>query len=251
MKTKLIMLTVVLTIFLEARDNPFAKYEEETGRMFELNETPKNLEEMQEAEYIKKVQQEINQQVTTQTPTKTPTQTTKQPVKQAEKTYSKKEVDSLIQKTKQQSEQKTKELVKKELSNVKKEPEQIVYVKPRADVESDGKTTTSSNDGGTSGAKNILPFLNVEISDDKLVIKSEHTMFKKFTINKENKLALDYRAKVSFTTKRENINSKNFKNIVVGNHQKGGYYRVAIELGDKPSKYNVDVASGTVTISLK
>ncbi|WP_418187496.1 AMIN domain-containing protein [Aliarcobacter lanthieri] len=139
-------------------------------------------------------------------------------------------------------------MVKKELANVKKEPEQIVYVKPRADVETDGKTTTLPSD---NGIRNILPFLNIEISDDKLIIKSEHTMFKKFSIDKENKLALDYRAKVSFTTKRENINSKNFKNIVVGNHQKGGYYRVAVELGNKPSKYSVDVKSGTVTISLK
>ncbi|RBQ26519.1 MULTISPECIES: AMIN domain-containing protein [Arcobacteraceae] len=245
MKTKLIMLTLILTVFLEARDNPFEKYEEETGRMFEVNETPKTLEEIQEAEYIKKVQQEINQQsITTQTSTKSTTQT----VKPVEKIYSKKEVDSLIQKTKQQNEQKAKELVKKELANVKKEPEQIVYVKPRADVETDGKTTTLSSD---NGIKNILPFLNIEISDDKLIIKSEHTMFKKFSIDKENKLALDYRAKVSFTTKRENINSKNFKNIVIGNHQKGGYYRVAVELGNKPSKYSVDVKSGTVTISLK
>ncbi|MFV7790663.1 hypothetical protein ACNO6Z_07345 [Aliarcobacter lanthieri] len=245
MKTKLIMLTLILTVFVEARDNPFAKYEEETGRMFEVNETPKTLEEMQEAEYIKKVQQEINQQSTT---TQTSTKATTQTVKPVEKIYSKKEVDSLIQKTKQQNEQKAKELVKKELANVKKEPEQIVYVKPRADVETDGKTTTLPSD---NGIRNILPFLNIEISDDKLIIKSEHTMFKKFSIDKENKLALDYRAKVSFTTKRENINSKNFKNIVVGNHQKGGYYRVAVELGNKPSKYSVDVKSGTVTISLK
>ncbi|WP_418187497.1 hypothetical protein ACNSOP_03455 [Aliarcobacter lanthieri] len=89
MKTKLIMLTLILTVFVEARDNPFAKYEEETGRMFEVNETPKTLEEMQEAEYIKKVQQEINQQSTT---TQTSTKATTQTVKPVEKIYSKKKL---------------------------------------------------------------------------------------------------------------------------------------------------------------
>jgi len=250
MKIKMIILTVVLAMCLEARDNPFARYEEDTGIMQEVNETPQTLDEIRELEYIKKVQQEQAQQQRTkaQTPTKPPVKAVKPPVKPAQKIYSKKEVDSLIQKTKQQNEQKAKELVKKELAKVKKEPEQVVYVKPRADVEADTKTTTLSSN---SGAKDILPFLNVEITDDKLVIKSTYTMFKKFSIDKENKLAFDYRAKVSFLTKKEHINSKNFKTLVVGNHRNNSYFRVALELTNKPSKYNVDVTNESVTISLK
>jgi len=249
MKIKMIMLIISLAMFLEARENPFAKYEEDTGIMQELNETPKNLDELQELEYIKKVQQEQAQQTTkTQTPKKPPAKAVKQNVKPVDKTYSKKEVDSLIQKTKQQNEQKAKELVKKEIAKVKKEPEQVVYVKPRADIEADTKTTTLSSN---NGAKDILPFLNVEITDDKLVIKSTYTMFKKFSIDKENKLAFDYRAKVSFLTKKEYINSKNFKTLVVGNHRNNSYFRVALELTDKPSKYNVEVNNESITISLK
>jgi len=246
MKIKMIILIVVLAICLEARENPFARYEEDTGIMQEVNETPQTLDEIRELEYIKKVQQEQAQQQIpkTQAPTKPPVKAVKPP----EKIYSKKEVDSLIQKTKQQNEQKAKELVKKELAKVKKEPEQVVYVKPRADVESDTKTTTLSSN---SGSKDILPFLNVEITDDKLVIKSTYTMFKKFSIDKENKLAFDYRAKVSFLTKKEHINSKSFKTLVVGNHRNNSYFRVALELTNKPSKYNVDVTNQSVTISLK
>jgi len=248
MKIKIIILAVVLAMCLEARDNPFARYEEDTGIMQEVNETPQTLDEIRELEYIKKIQQEQAQQQRTKTPAKPPAKIAKQSVKPAEKIYSKKEVDSLIQKTKQQNEQKAKELVKKELAKVKKEPEQVVYVKPRADVESDTKTTTLSSN---NGAKDILPFLNVEITDDKLVIKSTYTMFKKFSIDKENKLAFDYRAKVSFLTKKEHINSKNFKTLVVGNHRNNSYFRVALELTNKPSKYNVDVTNESVTISLK
>jgi len=247
MKIKTIMLIVVLAMFLEARDNPFARYEEDTGIMQEVNETPQTLDEIRELEYIKKVQQERAKQQATKTPTKPPVKTAK-PVKPAEKIYSKKEVDSLIQKTKKQNEQKAKELVEKELAKVKKEPEQVIYVKPRADVGADTQTTTLSS---KSGAKDILPFLNVEITDDKLVIKSTYTMFKKFSIDKENKLAFDYRAKESFMTKKEHINSKNFKTLVVGNHRNNSYFRVALELTNKPSKYNVDVTNQSVTISLK
>ena len=99
--------------------------------------------------------------------------------------------------------------------------------------------------------KNILPFLKIESSDNELIIRSDHKMFKKFSIDKENKLAFDYKAKVSFNTKKEILTGNNFKNITVGNHQKGGYYRVAVELGSKVSKYSVDVKNEEIVIRLK
>lgn len=271
MKTKFITLLIGLVVSLEARENPFARYDnnENTNSeyvthhennpfgKYDSNQARKSkalednlttIEDMQEADYIKRIQEQMNSK-----PVKNNQNTTSQPIqkqsapKPAEKTYTKKEVDSLIQKTKQQTEQKTKEIVKKELSNSKKEPEQIVYVKPRADLSEN--TTTVVNNGVST--KTILPFLKIDITDDKLIINSEHKMFKKFAIDKENKLVFDYKAKVDFKTKREILNSKNFKNISVGNHQKGGYFRVAVELTNKPSKYGVDIFDGSITITLK
>lgn len=246
MKKVILGITIIFCVTLSGRDNPFAKYEEETGKMYELNETPKTIEEIQEAQYIQKVQNQMNSQ--NEAVSSTPKNNTQ---KAPEKTYTKKELEAIMQKANKQNEQKTKEIVKKELANVKKEPEQVIYVKPRADLENDKTSTTPSASSNLSKKKSILPFLKIESSDSELIIKSEHKMFKKFSIDKENKLAFDYKAKVSFNTKKELLTGNNFKNITIGNHQKGGYYRVAVELGSKVAKYSVDVKDDEIVIRLK
>ena len=45
------------------------------------------------------------------------------------------------------------------------------------------------------------------------------------------------------------INSKNYKKIAIGNHNSEGYFRVALELIDKPSKYDVKYEDNLITIS--
>lgn len=42
MKKVILGISIIFCVTLSGRDNPFAKYEEETGKMYELNETPKN-----------------------------------------------------------------------------------------------------------------------------------------------------------------------------------------------------------------
>ncbi len=197
MKKVILGISIIFCVTLSGRDNPFAKYEEETGKMYELNETPKTVEEIQEAQYIQKIQNQINSQ---SEPVSSAPKANVQ--KTPEKTYTKKELEAIVQKANKQNEQKTKEIVKKELANVKKEPEQVIYVKPRADVDSDKTSTTVNPSSNSLKQKNILPFLNIENSDNELIIRSEHKMFKKFSIDKENKLAFDYKAKVNFNTKK-------------------------------------------------
>lgn len=190
MKKVILGISIIFCVTLSGRDNPFAKYEEETGKMYELNETPKTVEEIQEAQYIQKIQNQINSQ------SEPVTSAPKANVQKApEKTYTKKELEAIVQKANKQNEQKTKEIVKKELANVKKEPEQVIYVKPRADVDSDKTSTTVNPSSNSLKQKNILPFLNIENSDNELIIRSEHKMFKKFSIDKENKLALTIKLK--------------------------------------------------------
>ncbi len=228
--------SILLAVSLNARENPFALYEEETGQMYDFNENLNTPEAIQEAEYIKKIQEKIKN--ANKSKELTPEMVTPPPPK----IYTKQEVDSLIQKTKQQTIQNTKDIVKKEIANVKKEPEQIVYVKPRGDIEESGTALTT---------KDILPFVKIEFNDDKILIHSDYAMFKKFAINEENKLAFDFKAKVSFNSKKDSLNSKNFKVISIGNHAKGGFFRVVIELANKPSKYSADYKDNIVTISSK
>ena len=234
----LFTLSVILALNLSARENPFSMtdvFEEETGRMIEPNERPTTPEELQEAQYIREMQQKMSNANRNSVDTTTPKET-----KPVTKTYSKQEVDSLIQKTKKQTEQKTKEIVKKELANTKvAEPEQIVYVKPRADISEEDALV----------AKEILPFLKIEYSDNKLIIHTDNSVSKKFNIIKENKIVIDYKAKLNFNTKNENIDSKNFKKIAVGNHKSEGFFRVAIEVTTKPTNYNVTYKDNLITIS--
>jgi hypothetical protein len=158
----------------------------------------------------------------------------------AVKTYSKKEVDSIIQKTKKQADQNTKDLLKKELSKTKiSDPVQVVYVKPRPDIMEDDSLIT----------KKLLSFIKMEFNDNKLIIHTDYKVSKKFSIMKENKIIIDYNAKINFNTKKDNIDSKNFKKIAIGNHKSEGYFRVAIELIDKPSNYNVVYENNLITIS--
>lgn len=236
----LFTLSVVLSVSLCARENPFEMtnlFEEETGKILETNGMPITPEAMQEAQFIQQAQQEMANGIN-RNKANDPKMSPAVSDKPTPKTYSKQEVDSLIQKTKSQTEQKTKEIVKKELAKTKSsEPEQVVFVKPRADVEEDMLS------------KKILPFLTLEYSNNKLIINTEHKVSKKFSIDKENKLIIDYKGKQNFTTKKADLNTTNFQKVVVGNHSKENFFRVAIELSEKPSKYNVEYKENLITIS--
>src|SRR5690606_33177440 len=119
-----ILLLAVLTISLEARENPFSNYNENVDNSLEIKES------IQEEMYIQKIQKEIDEKTS---PKEKVAPVVKKP---EEKVVTKKELDAIISKTNKQNEQKAKELenIKKELENIKKEPEQVVFVKPRADI---------------------------------------------------------------------------------------------------------------------
>jgi len=243
----LFTLTIVLALNLNARENPFEvtnAYEEEVASIIEQNEALLQ-EEMQNEQYIQEMQAQMSKKED-ENKNKVEEAVNKIiPVikeKPAEKIYTKKEVDSLINKTKKQTEQKTKEIVKKELENTKvMEPTQVVYVKPRPDLVDDDAVIE----------KKILPFVRIEFNDKKLLIHTKYKVSKKFSVNKENKLIIDYKAKVNFYTKRENLESKTFPKIAVGNHKNEGFFRVVLELEDKPSKYDVTYKDNLITVSKK
>ena len=244
----LFTLTIILSTNLSARENPFAvtdAYEEASARILEIDETPKTLEAAQESQYIKEMQEKMSK-VTSLDANKNKVEEKINKIAQlvkenpAPKSYSKKEVDSMIQKTKSQTEQKTKEIVKKELSKTQAlEPTQVVYVKPRADVINDDELVS----------KKLLSFLKIDFNDNKLIIHTDYEVSKKFSIIRENKIIIDYKAEINFLTKKDDIDSRNYKKITIGNHKKEGYFRVAIELIDKPSKYDVKYENNLITIS--
>ncbi len=240
----LFTLSTILALNLSARENPFQMtdaFGDEINKYAQLDEAAikKN---MQEAPYIEEMQEKMSN-ITNQNENKNRVEDTSKVTPVVDpKTYSKKEVDSLIQKTQKQTEQKAKDLVKKEIQNTKiAEPTQVVYVKPRSDAVDEEALLT----------KNILPFLKLEYNDNKLIIHTNHKVSKKFSVAKENKLIIDYSAKIEFNTKKDTLESKSFKRIAVGNHKKDGFYRIAIELIDKPSNFDVDYKDDIITITKK
>ncbi len=233
----LFTLSIVLSLSLNARENPFMAsdtYESELGKHVDEAAIKKAMEE---SSYIK----EMEEKMSGADKNKVESNSTEKVAVPEEKGYSKKEVDNLIQKTQKQTEQKTKELVKKEVQK-NGEPNQVVYVKPRPDA------TEEENPLLT---KNILPFLKVEFNDNKLIIHTEHKVSKKFTVEKENKLIIDYSANIEFNTKKDELESKSFKRIALGNHKSEGFFRVAVELIDKPTKFEVDYKDDIITITKK
>ena len=249
----LFTLTIILSTNLSARENPFAvtdAYEEAAAKIIELNETPATVESIQEAQYIKEMQEKMSDTTSLQPSTNANKNKVEDAVKRIvplikdgpnpPKTYSKKEVDSMIQNTKKVTEQKTKEIVKKELSKTQNvEPTQVVYVKPRSDIAEEDSLVS----------KKLLSFLKIDFNDNKLIIHTDYKVSKKFSVTKENKIIIDYKAKLNFLTLRDDLDSRNFKRIAVGNHKSEGYFRVAIELIDKPSKYDVKYEDNLITIS--
>lgn len=239
----LFTLTIVLAFNLNARENPFEAtnaYEEEAARIIEQNEIDDN--SINESAYIQEMQEKMST-VSKESENKNKVQEAVKkltPALKVEKTYTKKEVKKLIKKAQVQSESKVKNLLKKELEkNTMVEPKQVVYVKPRTDIIDDTISLKS---------KMLLDFLKVEYNDDKLIIHTSDVVSKKFTLEKENKIIIDYKATKNFYTKREILESTNFKKIAIGNHKNERFYRVVILLSEKPDNYRVEYKDNIITI---
>ncbi len=243
---KIVISSLVLVLFsqLSARENPFYPtnmYQEELARHMEAED----IEKLKEKEFIKEFTEKINQK--SEQKKKAKQEVKKTPIKvkkNKEKIYSKKEVSKLIKKAQIQTERRAKQLIKKELRKVKDtKPQQVVYVKPRVNIFEEDK-----NDDIIT--EKILPFLTLSYNDDTITLDTQYKVLRKFEIEEENKLIIDYRANKSFYTQREDLSSKNFKKIAVGNHKKNRYFRVVIKLVSNPENYTVKKnEEGLITIS--
>ncbi|AXH16156.1 hypothetical protein CRU99_08305 [Malaciobacter mytili] len=225
-KISLFIALLILSSNLSARENPFEPtqtYNEEVARLMEIDESYPDEFDNQEKYYIKEIQDNmkansINKDTKASNEKKEPEVLTEEKVKK------------LITQAQQKTVSETKKIVK-ELKEQK--PEEIIYVKPRTDV---------------SYEKEILPFLKLEYTNEKLQLQSKYKVFKKFTLPNKNKMILDFYANENFYTIREDLNSTNFTKITVGNHKKDKFFRVVVELSDTPLNYEVTYDDNQVTI---
>ena len=97
---------------------------------------------------------------------------------------------------------------------------------------------------------NLLSFVNINITDDIMNIKTKYKLIKNFVFKQENKLVFDFAAKKRFYTKRETLSShKDFKKIIIGAHPEYKYFRVVIVPKYKASNYKIiKKKDGLITI---
>ena len=253
----LLTLTLILSLNLNARENPFTAtnaYEEESARLIEQNELDN--EQMDEVQYIQEIQEKMNQihaqkneentkkknlsdkEVKAKLEAKNEEENLKKMIleknakdKILETAYSKMQVEKLIKKAQMENQARTKKLLQKEIGKSEYlKPKEVIYVKPRLDIIEED----------TMKSKSILKFVKISYNNDTFNIDSKYKIEKKFTLEKDKKIIVDFKAKEQFSTKREKLNSTNYENIAIGNHKREGFFRVVIQLNKNPSEYKVN-----------
>lgn len=244
----LLITSLIFISSLEARENPFMPtkaYENEVARLMEIDENyPKEFMENSniETEDMTPIlrEGEVNKPLPTAV-AKTEEELKKEQAIKDAKLKKEKELENALKKAAMAKAEAEKLKAQKEAAEAKakalEEQGPVVYVKKRDDIVVDNKLE-------------LLPFLDVAYTDDSMTLTSPHKVFKKFYLLEENKLIIDFKAEVTFFTKRVDLESKHFKKIVAGNHQNEKYFRIVLLLKESPIKYSVTYSEDSVYIGL-
>ena len=221
MKTFSFLLTLlVLVSHVDARENPFEPtktYVDEMQRMLEVEVNPS-------AEFREKPDSEYEY----------PKESMKKPVGKTPEQIKAELATKKAQAMKKELAMKLKaaEAAKKAAQN-----NPMIYVKMRNDVVVDKKI-------------DVLPFLNLEYTNTQLKIHSKYKVFKKFYLEEENKLILDFKGFTKFYTRHFDLEGKAFKKFSIGNHREERFFRVVIVLKEPSDQYDVSYDQDMVLVSL-
>tara|TARA_R110002050_G_scaffold2496_1_gene14400 strand:- start:209 stop:1018 length:810 start_codon:yes stop_codon:yes gene_type:complete len=251
----LIVTSLLMVASLEARENPFMPtkaYNDEVARLMEIDQNypPEFMEKNQDiqTEDMTPVLREgdVNKPAPTAV-AKSEEEMKKEQMKKEAQLRKEKELQEALKKVaiakKEAAEAK---LAKEKAMQKAKELEErgpVIYVKPRATTEimPNETETPTVQDETKMDVKSVevLPYLKLEYSNDKMTLNTKYKIMKKFYIENEKKLIIDFKANVSFFTKNIVLDSTNFKKITVGNHGEEHFFRVVVEVEDMPSNYDV------------
>jgi hypothetical protein len=260
----LIVTSLLMVASLEARENPFMPtkaYNDEAARLMEIDQNypPEFMEKNQniELEDMTPVLKEgdVNKPL--------PSAVAKSE-EEMKKEQMKKEAQIKKEKMLQEALKKV-EMAKREAAKAKKEKEAamakakeleergpVVYVKPRPEDEmAQNESKMQENMPMEVKSVKVLPFLTVEYSNDKMTLNTKYKIMKKFYIKAEKKLIVDFKGNVSFFTKKIDLDSKNFEQLVAGNHKEEQFFRVVILVKDTPTNYDISFDDELVYIVSK
>jgi len=254
----LITFLIIVSINANGRENPFEPtqtYEAEVARLMEIEEdypyefqekenqeeSPKSMKKMEEK--IFPIEKEVKH---------TQTITTMKPGAKQDEASMKTEHKPTMNSTIKPMEEKMAPVVKEVMIETKviKKPKTITLKKAMKEIEKDEVVVKVPKREDIQIHENIdiLPFVNIDYTNDKIEIKSKYDVFRKFTLEKNNKIVLDFHAKTAFFTKSQMINTEYFDKVIVGNHSKEKYFRIVIVLKNKPNKYKVTYLDNLVSI---
>ena len=219
MKTFSFLVTLLILVSqVDARENPFVPtkmFQDEMQRMIEIDPEQEFMEK-NDSQYEYSSQKQKN---------KRPKAKTAAQIKAQMQAKEAKKEKALALKM---------QALQKEKEEIKNNP--LIYVKLRDDVIIDKKI-------------NVLPFIDIEYTNSELKIHSKYKVFKKFYLEKGNKLILDFRADTSFYTKHYDLESNAFRKFSVGNHKEDRFFRVVILLNENNDKYNVTYDENMVLVT--
>jgi len=89
------------------------------------------------------------------------------------------------------------------------------------------------------GSYQMLPSLNISFTDNTFFIHTKYQVYKKFVLENEKKIVLDFKAHINFYTKRNALASKDFKYLTIGSHKGGKYLRIVLRVTDNPNNFKV------------
>lgn len=271
MYKKIFFLSILFLTSVVARENPFEPtktYLEEKARILEIEQdyTAKSRVQSEEEETVTEIVSDENASKETAEVAKVEdeNQTLKADAavkKEEDKKMMEEEVavkppqempkaqdmsENMAQVKKEDIEKEPKEaMIEKEM--VKEETKVIVEIKPELKEPKPAVIFQTVS----KGAYDILPFIKMVLEDDKMEIYSKYKVFRKFNIEAENKIVIDYRATKNFYTKRYNLDSDNFKKIIVGNHKVRNYFRIVLSVAELPHEYDVTYSDGNKVTLLK
>lgn len=248
-KVSYLVTSLLLVSSLEARENPFMPtqaYQDEVARLMEIDQNysrefiggDKNIETEDMTPVLR--ENEVNKPAETAV-AKSEEEIMAEQKKKEEELAKQKALDEALMKAKMAKELAEKERLEKEKAIARaKELEErgpVVFVKQRDDIE-------------INNTIEVLPFLTVNYTNDEMTLTTKYPVFKKFYLEEENKLIVDFKGDVTFYTKRHDLESTNFKSLAAGNHKDEKFFRVVILVDKEPSKYNVSYNDQSVFITL-
>ena len=135
-------------------------------------------------------------------------------------------------------------VIKKELINPNLVKEKTTIIKHHK---------MSRNDEFVPTTYKILPFITIDtdFNDLKISSRNKYTIVTYHVLKEKNKVAFDFLAKVWFYTRYKKLDAPHFDAYTIGNHKDKQFFRVTISLKENISNYKISINNNIATIKYK